>query len=261
MSSRFDPGAIGLRARWGANARLNATLSGAKRALIGSALVAACSGSFADDGNGDGAAHAPAEPKAQIDVVPESGADVSDGSPLDVPTETADSNHDKIEAEAEAEAAPDGISCPETSCSGTALVHSQVIGGECYAYSWEYCDYGCGPYGAVLACLPSDPPGPCVLNVAPDGGSCAYLVKSFCFETFEAACQCAGCSAPSCTASATKKGGRLKWKSVSKDGSADVSSTGDADAALDDAEAAVPAADAADGPSDAAPVTMIVTCK
>jgi len=235
------------------------------RALVGAALVAACSSSVMEgdgEADGGGSPHSPSAPSSELALDAEPAPE--GGSVVDAPSE-ASSSSDAPEPEAtpdvlEAAAKPEALDCPATSCAGNVLVQSIVYGGKCYPMEWTKCTNGCGPYGSVMACLPESPPGPCVLNVPPEYG-CPFKVDYFCFETFEAACQCAACSeTTTCTITPPKSGGRLKWKfnGVTK-ASEDASPPPDpADASATDG----PAADAPDDAlADAAQGTQSVSCK
>lgn len=242
-------------------AALRAGLRAGSRALVGATFVAACGVAASNDDDGGADGHSPAAPKGEPHAAFEAGSDASDGPAENSPVDSAEVGFDDGP---QPESAPDAFSCPETTCMDGALVHSAAVGKQCSVSSWQYCEHGCGLYGAVLACLPAELPGPCALNVPFDAGPCAYLVQTFCFDSFEAACQCAGCDSGSCVAKPIKKGGRLKFPPKLFDGSADAATPADADAdAVTELDANEPAsADADDGDSspDGGPVTMTIGC-
>lgn len=237
---------------------LGAGLRAGSRALVGAALVAACGVAASNDDDGGAVGHSPAAPKGEPHATFEAGSDASDGPAENAPIDSAEVGFDDGP---QPESAPDAFSCPETTCMDGALVHSAAVGEQCSASSWQYCEHGCGLYGAVLACLPAELPGPCALNVSFDAGPCAYLVQTFCFDSFEAACQCAGCDSGSCVAKPMKKGGRLKFPPKLSDGSAEAATPADGDAAMDDAnEPASADADGGDSSPDGGLVTMTIGC-
>lgn len=239
------------------------------RAFVGAALVAACGSSVAgSDGAGGigGSPHSPSAPSSEAAL--EAGPEPEAGPVVDAPNDASPIDDAAVSEAApepvEAAAEPETLDCPATSCAGDVLVQSIVYAGKCYPMKWTKCANGCGPYGSVMACLPENPPGPCVLNVPPEEG-CPFKVDYFCFETLEAACQCAACSATTtCTAGPPAGGGRLKWKfGAVKKATEDASSP--PDDAGDPVDASATDGASADAPSDAvadaAQGTQTVTCK
>lgn len=229
-------------------------------------MLGACSGPPDDVSTPGSGVHAPAVPVSALDAGAEASLgdaakpDVLDGAAIDSTDDAADGVD-----------SADAGGCPSSTCSDDNLVHWGNPWGQCCAVKTP-CAFGCASNGDGAACLPPDPAGPCAPGAPEaDAAACPYAAKTLCFDTLEAACQCMGCSAGTCTP--YKKGPRLKipycgFKKPTPDaGSGDAADAQppSVDATADAADADAPVeASASDGDAmvDAAVVSkMGVMCK
>jgi len=244
----------------------DARVSGLLRTVAGLLLVATSCGAPVSDPSPSDDERAPALPTpawaaggaagtdAPPDADPDEGAEADEGADAapdasDAPSDTADG---------------DAKQCPLSRCEGAILI--SWVHGKLWCHEvTETCMFGCAEQGGVAACLPPDAGACGVGELTPQSGLCPYRALGLCFQTFDEACKCLGCTAPSCQT--YKLAGRLKIPKCLKpsclassdaaptDSGADDASSDDAtsDASSDGAssDASSDSANAGDASSDA----------